>query len=1076
MAESLRACGGLLFVIEGPAVRVLRGRAVVALWRFASPVVDVSEAGSQGSFLVLDADGRLATATIDRDDRSAEVKPSRLPCPPLASMPRVASVQQQQPPQQQQQQQQQPQPPQQQQQPGRGDMFEQDIRLGKRPAIGEMPAAKRARVGDEDASGRSLGQCERASCAVWAAPDAVYCGRVDRPLARCGHNGGRLAIDSEGLDGGVRYMVAVGVDSADGVGGADSWPGLVRIDARLMGALCGTELALRERPILLQGGADGSVRASAAPSDTAPQVIAQHTVCTLHEPIACVIALRSVVVLVGAAGRLLVITAGPDGARQTYQRQLPGPIGSAVVLGKPSERGDLSDTVLLVGAGRSLYATGLQQGGSGGMAALHRLPMDRAVVHVAEAGDSDAAILLSDTASGLRRGGTSRLLWLTSQEVLQHMRSGLYTLDSAVGSSAGHHAAAAAAAAAAAQDGSSSSVTDSGGAAALRLKNILAEISTLSAAEQRLETDRKDADGRLAAVHGAVSALHLYSRAGGSPPRVGFRFKSVPSGQLHQHAAHGDLHSHARDGGSTQIALEVLFDNPAVSFALPAPSASKGELWSLSVQLSEVEPEKTQPSGGGGGGGGGSMAPAAVTLAGRRWNFGFSLPHGMQRSARFLAPLTADLVDLARRAPLQLSFHLTMQFGDVVGATTSAGFVLPLYRQSSGQSMVYRQADTLHFLHAVSKHPGRESPAAAAATTAVPCRLATLQQLFHPAASALLTGAAGASSSRSGGSGSGSGDSNRDDGGLGTGSAGAAGAAASTRIGYSAAASSRLELIMCGIHPTLTAVAVGDSGSEAGGGGHRLVVPPQPPACKVLLQILNDGGQGGAVVGALQAEMEAAAAAAGSRDGGGSSDLEARASVAARFGPTGSIVHIGVHRALQTTVIGQGDDGQRVGVDEGHTLAVYRLQMGAESAAVLALLHSALISRALKIDESAQNGWKRLAAVVAPQPALAEAVARLRTAQQQLQQQQQQVQQQEEEGENGAAAEAAAAAAAAGPSLQHRRITKLLGAARDQERPLRRKHEVMCDGQGLADLSADLKSQAANLVEIWTALRSAVPL
>jgi hypothetical protein len=143
---------------------------------------------------------------------------------------------------------------------------------------------------------------------------------------------------------------------------------------------------------------------------------------------------------------------------------------------------------------------------------------------------------------------------------------------------------------------------------------------------------------------------------------------------------------------------------------------------------------------------------------------------------------------------------------------------------------------------------------------------------------------------------------------------------------------------------------------------------------------------------------------------------------------------------------------------------------------VLALLHSALISRALKIDESAQNGWKRLAAVVAPQPALAEAVARLRTAQQQLQQQQQQVQQQEEEGENGAAAEAAAAAAAAGPSLQHRRITKLLGAARDQERPLRRKHEVMCDGQGLADLSADLKSQAANLVEIWTALRSAVPL
>lgn len=1030
MTARLLACGGLLFVLQGAVVRVLRDRAVVALWRFRSAVVAVSEAAAApGSFLVLDAEGRLETATLERDDRSSTgTRLCRLtyPSPVALSLERA-----------------QPNDPAQQEEGSSGDIFEQEIQLGRRPEQQSMPAAKRARTLKEDqvvGSSETLGQCTGVSCALCATGETLYCGRINLPLVQCQQASGRLAIDAEGTDDGTRCLLAVAVDDVD-TGG--TWPGLVRIEARLMGALCGTELALRAKPILLQGGADGCLRATAASAPTsasALRTVLQHTVCTVHEPIVCVLALRSAVLLIGASGRLIVITAGEDGRRQTYQRQLPGPIDSAAVLRQTAEDDILSDMVLLIAADRALYATRLQFMDRDGTSALHRLPLGRGAEQVSAIGATEAAVLLDDT-GGPPRSVDSRLLWLTSKEVLQHMRSGLYTLDAAWRSR--QDSAGTVDVAARASSNTTSGTAESAGSetAGLRLKSILSEISMLNGAERALEMQHKAANSRLAAVHGAVSALQFYGRPGGRPPRVGFRFKSVSPGVLHQT---GGAQNHAQDGVLAQIALEVLFDNPAAPFSLLTGSGS--EVWSLSVQLSEVDAESSLTGG---------KNAESVAPGGQRWNFSFGLPHGMERQARLLAPLPADLVDLARRAPLQLSYHLTMQFGDGNAASAKAGFVLPLYRQSSGgQSVVYRQADVLHFLHPVPKPAGK----IAGASKAMPSRLSALQQLFHPAASALFTcrDTENSSVKRDG--------------------------KVAARMDNNTNTSNALELVMRGIQPTLTAVTDGGGSSR-----HQVVVPPQPSACKVLHQILNDGGQGGAVVAALQAEMDAAASAPAKESGSG---LEASASVGALFGPTGSIVRIGVQRILHTTAVNVGE--------QPHTLAVYRLHMYADSLAVLALLHSALIHRAVKIDESARRGWQRLASAVAPQPALSQVVMALHRAQEQLQRQQQQQQhpmqqhpmqqppqQQEREQQHAVSMGAATGAPASGAaaqsqgatlSLQHRRIAKLLRVARDEELSLRQKHQAMCDAESLAQLSVDLKSQADNLIDIWKALRTAVAL
>lgn len=1008
MGGRLVACGGLLFVLQGAVVRVLRERVVVALWRFRSPVVAVSAAAAE-SFLVLDADGRLEQATLQRDDRgNTGTQLCRLAYPSPVELPLDWAR---------------PGGSARQDEGSSGDMFEQDIQFGRRPEQQSVPAAKRARTGKENQgteSGGTLCQRAGASCALCATGETLYCGRVDRPLARCRYATGQLAIDAEGTDGGARCLIAVAVDDVDTAG---SWPELVRIEPRLMGALCGTELALLARPILLQGGADGCLRATAVPAATsaaAPHTILQHTVCTLHEPIVCVLALRSAVLLIGAAGRLIVLTAGEDGRRQTYQRQLPGPIDSAAVLRQASEEDKLSDMVLLIAADRALYATRLQFTDRDGTSALHRLPLGRGVGQVAERNATEAAVLLDD-AGGPPRSIDSQLMWLTSKEVLQHMRSGLYTLDAAWRSrqdSAGSDDLVTRTVSSSTSNKSESVGSE---AAGLRLKSILGEISMLNDAEKALEMQHTAANSRLAAVHGAVSALQFYSRPGGRPPRVGFRFKSVPSGVLRETAAHV-VQNHAQDGISAQIALEVLFDNPAAPFALPTGSGS--ELWSLSVQLSEVEPESSSQTGG-------TASTEAVVLGGQCWNFVFGLPHGMERQARLLAPLPADLVDLARRAPLQLSYHLTMQFGDGISASAKAGFVLPLYRQSSGgQSVIYRQADVLHFLH-----PAKQGGPRAGATGAVPSRLSALQQLFHPAASALLT----------------RGDTNQ--------SSVKGDGKVSTRMDSSTNTSNTLELVMRGVQPTLTVAVDGEGNSR-----HQVVVPPQPPACKVLHQILNDGGQGGAVVAQLQAEIDAAASVPA---GEGGSGLEASASVGALFGPTGTMVHIGVQRILHTVAVSVGE--------QPHTLAVYRLHMHADSLAVLTLLHSALIHRAMKIDESAQRGWQRLAAAVEPQPALSQVVTALTRAQEQLQRQQQQ--QEPEHQSTGSMVPAGdEAASGAALSLQHRRIAKLLRVARDEERPLRQKHQAMCDAESLAELAIDLRSQTESLIDIWKALRTAVAL
>ena len=68
------------------------------------------------------------------------------------------------------------------------------------------------------------------------------------------------------------------------------------------------------------------------------------------------------------------------------------------------------------------------------------------------------------------------------------------------------------------------------------------------------------------------------------------------------------------------------------------------------------------------------------------------------------------------------------------------------------------------------------------------------------------------------------------------------------------------------------------------------------------------------------------------------------------------------------------------------------------------------------------------------------------------------------------------AASGAALSLHHRRIAKLLRVARDEERPLRQKHQAMCDAESLAQLSIDLRSQAESLIDIWKALRTTVAL
>ena len=365
------------------AVQVLQNRTVVCVWRFSAPIIAVS-AGSGGVFLALDAAGRLHSATLERDDRGGGggARPCVLPYPTATSLPLLAA------------------------EPA-GDIFEDEMRLGS-PGRGadDEPAAKRPRLAAAPAKGDEpaglLGRCEGASCAVWAGADTVYCGRSGVPVARC-RVGAGLAVDGEGQDrGGTRCMVAVGVDGASG---GEQWPGLVNIDACLMGALCGTELALLGRPVLLQGGIDGALRASSPASGGG--TIAQTTVCELHEPTVCVVVLRAAVVLVGAAGRLLVVTAGEDGMRRTYQRQLPGPVASAVVLQLGSDEGGLSAAVVLVSAGGALYATGLQHGDAA-MGALHLLPLGDTVAHVAEGAGNEAVVLLADTGLG-RRG--DRLLW-----------------------------------------------------------------------------------------------------------------------------------------------------------------------------------------------------------------------------------------------------------------------------------------------------------------------------------------------------------------------------------------------------------------------------------------------------------------------------------------------------------------------------------------------------------------------------------------------------------------------------------------------------------------------------------------
>lgn len=139
--------------------------------------------------------------------------------------------------------------------------------------------------------------------------------------------------------------------------------------------------------------------------------------------------------------------------------------------------------------------------------------------------------------------------------------------------------------------------------------------------------------------------------------------------------------------------------------------------------------------------------------------------------------------------------------------------------------------------------------------------------------------------------------------------------------------------------------------------------------------------------------------------------------------------------------------------------------MSAESAAVLAMLHSALINRALKIDEQSCLRWQRLSEQVAQHPALREQVAALQAEQLRM------VREQQEK-----VAESRSDEASAATSLEHRRITQKLGSARDQERALRQMHEAMCDGESLTTLSAALKRQAADLCGIWKTLRNTVAL
>lgn len=93
-------------------------------------------------------------------------------------------------------------------------------------------------------------------------------------------------------------------------------------------------------------------------------------------------------------------------------------------------------------------------------------------------------------------------------EVLERVRSGLHILDASQRPPP--------------EACSDSSRGTAEGSSALRLQEILGEISALGSEEKLFEVHRKAADGKIAAANAAVSALHLYAQPNHSP-RVGFR-------------------------------------------------------------------------------------------------------------------------------------------------------------------------------------------------------------------------------------------------------------------------------------------------------------------------------------------------------------------------------------------------------------------------------------------------------------------------------------------------------------------------------------------------------------------------
>ncbi|MEC9051579.1 MAG: hypothetical protein VX747_03905, partial [Actinomycetota bacterium] len=351
--------------------------------------------------MVVDSAGRLYLASLDRDDRDdrAQQQPRALACPSPQALPVSPDAA-----------------------ANAGlDIFDDDMRLGDGDED-QAPSAKRARRSPADAPRGHVGTVAGACCAAWGASE-IYCGRGDEPVAQCRRGGAagaeQLTVLCAGKDGGTGCLVPIAVEST-----AD-WPSLVQVEPVLLGALCGMELALLGCPILLQGGADGSLRASALRPGSAgqpkPAGLVQHSVAELDEPIVAVLPLRSAVAGVGAGGRLLVLRAHADGRRRAAQRQLPGPVDSACILLGDGDAAE-AEAILLFTAGGSLFATGLLHDGGGAIgvgstnfAALHRLPLGSAAAEVVPGGSDQVVVLLQDATQG-EAGQEGRLLWLTRPE------------------------------------------------------------------------------------------------------------------------------------------------------------------------------------------------------------------------------------------------------------------------------------------------------------------------------------------------------------------------------------------------------------------------------------------------------------------------------------------------------------------------------------------------------------------------------------------------------------------------------------------------------------------------------------